>query len=258
MSADPEIDRTFGQQAVAPDERRARIRQVFEVVAPRYDLMNDLMSLGIHRLWKRRLVRMAAPAPGQVIVDLAGGTGDVAARMAAPDRLVAVCDPSVPMMRAGRARADARLAQVRWLAGSGERLPLADASVDTLTIAFGIRNVTRIEQALAEVQRVLKPGGRFLCLEFSTPHALVRPFYNLFSFTVIPRLGAWVARAPEAYTYLVESIRRFPDQQAFGALVAQAGFADVRHRNLSFGIACIHVGTKPRAATMHGVNATPP
>ncbi|HET9820966.1 MAG TPA: class I SAM-dependent methyltransferase [Burkholderiaceae bacterium] len=239
-----ELSRTFGYQTVDETERERRIRRVFSAVASRYDLMNDLMSLGIHRLWKRTLARLAAPRAGQVIVDLAGGTGDVAARLAAPDRLVTVVDPSVPMMAAGRGRGTPALAHVRWIAGTAERLPLPDASVDTLTIAFGIRNVTRLDDALVEILRVLKPGGRFLCLEFSTPHALIRPLYNLFSFTVIPRLGAWVARAPEAYAYLVESIRRFPDQRAFQALIERAGFRDVHYRNLSLGIAAIHVGTK--------------
>ncbi|MDP1900277.1 MAG: class I SAM-dependent methyltransferase [Rubrivivax sp.] len=234
---------TFGYQAVEEQEREQRIRRVFVAVARRYDLMNDVLSLGVHRLWKRTLVHMAAPAAGQHIVDLAGGTGDVASRMAAADRLVTVCDPSVSMMQAGRLR---QHRHVHWLAGTGEHMPLASGSVDTVTIAFGIRNVTRIEDALAEVLRVLKPGGRFLCLEFSTPAAPVRPLYNLFSFKVIPRLGALIASAPEAYTYLVESIRRFPDQRAFKALIEQAGFADVRWRNLSFGIACIHVGVKAR------------
>jgi len=243
-----DLSRTFGKQSVDEAERERRIRRVFGAVAPRYDLMNDLMSLGIHRLWKRRFARLAAPRAGQTIVDLAGGTGDVAALMAAPDRLVMVCDPSVPMMDAGRARADAALTHVRWLAGTGEQLPLADASVDTLTVAFGIRNVTRLEDALAEALRVLRPGGRFLCLEFSTPHALVRPFYDLFSFLVIPRLGAWVARAPEAYQYLIESIRRFPDQRAFAGLIQRVGFTDVTYDNLSLGIACIHVGCKPMPA----------
>jgi demethylmenaquinone methyltransferase/2-methoxy-6-polyprenyl-1,4-benzoquinol methylase len=237
-----ELSRTFGKQTVDEAERERRIRRVFEAVAARYDLMNDLMSMGIHRLWKRTLVRMAAPAPGQFIVDLAGGTGDVAALMAAPDRRVTVCDPSLPMMEVGRARGHAN---VEWLEGTGERIPLPDASVDTITIAFGIRNVTRVEDALAEALRVLRPGGRFLCLEFSRPYAPVRPFYDLFSFVVIPRLGAWIARAPEAYGYLVESIRRFPDQRAFKSMMEQAGFAEVHYRNLSFGIACIHVGTRP-------------
>ena len=240
-----DLSRTFGKQSVDEQERERRIRRVFEAVAARYDLMNDLMSMGIHRLWKRSLVRMAAPAPGQCIVDLAGGTGDVAALMAAPDRQVTVCDPSLAMMQVGRARGHLH---VQWLEGTGENMPLPPASVDTVTIAFGIRNVTRIEDALAEVLRVLKPGGRFLCLEFSTPYAPVRPFYNLFSFAVIPRLGAWIAQAPEAYSYLVESIRRFPDQRAFKVMIEQAGFADVAYRNLSFGIACIHSGTRPLPA----------
>jgi demethylmenaquinone methyltransferase/2-methoxy-6-polyprenyl-1,4-benzoquinol methylase len=240
-----DLSQTFGRDQVDPAERERRIRRVFEAVARRYDLMNDLMSLGIHRWWKRRLAALAAPAPAQVIVDLAGGTGDVAARMAGPDREVIVVDPSEPMMEVGRARGHAH---VQWRVGTGERMPFADASVDTVTIAFGIRNVTRIEAALAEVRRVLRPGGRFLCLEFSRPYAPIRPFYDLFSFAVIPRLGAWVARSPEAYEYLVESIRRFPDQRAFAALIERAGFADVHYRNLSFGIACIHIGTRPQGA----------
>ncbi|WP_119286579.1 class I SAM-dependent methyltransferase [Azohydromonas sediminis] len=240
-----DLSRTFGRHDVDAREREQRIRRVFEAVARRYDLMNDLMSLGIHRLWKRTLVRMARPQARQVIVDLAGGTGDVAARMAGPDRLVAVCDPSLAMMQVGRDRGHPH---VLWLAGTAEGMPLPDASVDTLTIAFGIRNVTHLDAALAEALRVLKPGGRFLCLEFSTPWAPVRPFYNLFSFAVIPRLGAWIARSPEAYRYLVESIRRFPDQRTFQSLIARAGFTDVHYRDLSFGIACIHVGTRAGGA----------
>jgi demethylmenaquinone methyltransferase/2-methoxy-6-polyprenyl-1,4-benzoquinol methylase len=236
-----DLSRSFGYQSVDPAERERRIRRVFDTVAPRYDLMNDLMSMGTHRLWKRAFARMAAPRAGQVIVDLAGGTGDIAALMAGPDRLVAVCDPSVAMMRAGQQRGRDALA---WIAGAGERLPFATGSVDTLTISFGIRNVTDMPAALAEIRRVLKPGGRFLCLEFSKAWAPIRPFYNAFSFTVIPRLGAWVARAPEAYNYLIESIRRFPDQEEMKAIMERAGFADVRYRNLTFGIACIHIGAK--------------
>jgi demethylmenaquinone methyltransferase/2-methoxy-6-polyprenyl-1,4-benzoquinol methylase len=236
------LSKTFGYQAVDEVERQRRVREVFEAVATRYDRMNDVMSFGIHRLWKRRLVAWAAPRAGQHIVDLAGGTGDVAALMAGADRQVTVIDPSVPMMDVGRARG---LAHVQWQVGAAEDLPLADASVDTLTIAFGIRNVTRIDTALAEALRVLKPGGRFLCLEFSTPAAWLRPLYNLYSFAVIPRLGAWVARSPQAYSYLVESIRRFPDQRAFQRMMEGAGFTGVRFHNLSFGIACIHMGTRP-------------
>ena len=236
-----ELSRSFGYQEVDPAERERRIRRVFDTVAPRYDLMNDLMSMGTHRLWKRAFARMAAPRAGQVIVDLAGGTGDIAALMAGPDRIVAVCDPSVAMMEAGRQHGRGALV---WLAGAAERLPFASGAVDTLTISFGIRNVTDMPAALAEIRRVLKPGGRFLCLEFSKAWAPIRPFYNLFSYTVIPRLGAWVARAPEAYNYLIESIRRFPDQEEMKAIMERAGFAEVRYRNLTFGIACIHVGTK--------------
>ncbi|BCB26254.1 ubiquinone/menaquinone biosynthesis C-methyltransferase UbiE [Sulfurimicrobium lacus] len=237
-----DLSRTFGYQSVAEDERTRRIRRVFSSVAPRYDLMNDLMSMGIHRLWKRSLARQAAALPGQVVVDLAGGTGDVAALMAGKGAQVMVCDPSLAMMNAGRAD---KPSAVMWLAGTGERIPLAAGSVDTVTIAFGIRNVTSLENAMKEVLRVLKPGGRFLCLEFSRPWAPIKPFYDVFSFTVIPRLGAWIARDPEAYTYLVESIRRFPDQEEMRGIMEQAGFAQVRYRNLSFGIACLHSGVKP-------------
>lgn len=242
MSTD--LSRSFGNQAVDAAEREARIRRVFEAVARRYDLLNDLMSLGIHRWWKRVLVRRAAPRAGQVIVDLAGGTGDVAARMAGPDRSVTVIDPSEPMMAVGRARGHAH---VQWRVGAAEALPLDDASVDTLTIAFGIRNVTHLDAALAEIHRVLRPGGRFLCLEFSTPARWLRPFYDAFSHLVIPRLGAWVANSPEAYTYLVESIRRFPDQRSFATHIAQAGFEPVSWHDLSFGIASIHEGVRPSA-----------
>ena len=235
------LSHSFGDQAVAPQEREQLIRRVFSRVAPRYDLMNDLMSMGIHRLWKRRFARMVKAHPTGVVVDLAGGTGDIAALLAAPGRTVLVCDPSREMMRVGQGR---NLEGVSWLAGVGEAIPVADASVDALTIAFGIRNVTRMDAALAEIHRVLRPGGRFYCLEFSKPAAPIRPFYEFFNRTVIPRLGAWVSRNPEAYRYLIESIRRFPDQQEMKQLIETAGFTDVRWRNLSFGIACIHEGVR--------------
>ncbi len=237
MSGD--LSHSFGARQVAPDERQRLIRRVFTVVAGRYDLMNDLMSFGIHRLWKRVLAAAAAPRAGQVIVDLAGGTGDVARLLAGPDRRVILCDPSTAMMaQAGAA------AHITRLAGAGEAIPLADGSVDTMTISFGIRNVTHMPTALAEVVRVLKPGGRFLCLEFSRPAGWLKPFYDLYSALVIPRLGALVAGAPEAYQYLVDSIRRFPDQREMAVLLEQAGLQQVTWRNLSFGIACLHVGVK--------------
>lgn len=239
----PALDRSFGRQQVASDERRTRIRDVFAAVAPRYDLMNDLMSLGIHRLWKRTLRRRCADVAGQV-VDLAGGTGDIARLLLRHDRQVVVCDPGIEMMKVGAGRA----APIRWIAGEAEALPFRDASVDLLTISFGIRNVTKLAAALDEIHRVLKPGGRFVCLEFSRPQRWLAPFYDFYSWLVIPRLGAAVACAPIAYQYLVESIRRFPDQREFAAHLAAAGFAKVRWENLSFGIACLHFGEKQRSS----------
>lgn len=234
-------DTSFGFRTVAPDERRARICRVFTGVAPRYDLMNDLMSFGLHRLWKRWLIEAVAPKPGEFLVDLAGGTGDVGAGLAGPDRCVTVCDPSVAMMEEGRKRA---LAHVQWVAGEAESLPFSENALDSVTISFGIRNVTRLRDALVEMHRVLKPGGRLFCLEFSKPHAWLAPFYRVFSFQVIPRLGALVAQQPEAYAYLVELIRRFPDQQELAALFREAGFTRVNYKNFSFGIVCLHIGYK--------------
>jgi demethylmenaquinone methyltransferase/2-methoxy-6-polyprenyl-1,4-benzoquinol methylase len=245
MQTEPAIDRSFGSQSVSSDERRARIRLVFDAVAPRYDLMNDLMSFGIHRLWKRTLARRVASSVGRV-VDLAGGTGDVARLLRSSQRQVLVLDPSLAMMQVGRQRP--RSEGLQWLAGEAEQLPLPDTSVDLLTVSFGLRNATQLAHALSEVRRVLKPGGRFVCLEFSQPARWLAPFYNLYSFFVIPRLGAAVAGEPQAYQYLVESIRRFPDQAGFATLMQQAGLCDVHWENLSFGIACLHFGTRPHEA----------
>ncbi|MEE4172768.1 MAG: class I SAM-dependent methyltransferase [Xanthomonadales bacterium] len=232
-----DIDESFGDEAVSPEERQQRIRDLFNRVARRYDLMNDMMSFGIHRAWKRSFVR-DLPDSG-LFVDLAGGTGDVAVLAAKqPARQVVVCDPSIEMMEVGRDRhAEAPLA---WVAGEGEHLPFPTGSVSALTVAFGLRNVTHLRRALAEAHRVLKPNGIFACLEFSRPLAGFRPFYDAYSYWVIPRLGAWVAAEPAAYQYLVESIRRFPDQEAFARLLREAGFKDVSYRNVSLGIACIH------------------
>lgn len=234
------IDESFGRQRVSADERKSRIRRVFEAVAPRYDLMNDLMSFGIHRLWKRTLARRCSDVIGTA-VDLAGGTGDVARLLVSDARRVVVCDPSCAMMNAGRRRGGT----LEWLAGEAEALPFADASVDLLTVSFGLRNATKLEAALAEIHRVLKPGGRFVCLEFSRPYWWFAPFYDLYSYLVIPRLGAAVARNSEAYQYLVDSIRRFPDQRGFAALMEKAGFTGVHWGNVSFGIACLHFGEVP-------------
>jgi len=234
---------TFGRADVAPDTRRAMIRATFEGVAPRYDLMNDLMSLGIHRGWKDRLAGLAAARPGETALDLAGGTGDVAFRLARAGASVTVVDPSAAMMSVGRARPDG--GRVGWVEAEAERLPFPDAHADLVTIAFGIRNVTRLDAALAEIHRVLKPGGRFLCLEFSRARWWLRPFYAAWSRTAIPVLGTLVSGRTEAYRYLVESIGRFPDQPSFAAHVRAAGFTDVAWDDLSFGIAAIHRGRKP-------------
>ncbi len=236
------LDESFGRQRVGADERKSRIRRVFEAVAPRYDLMNDLMSFGIHRLWKRTLARRCRDAEGTA-VDLAGGTGDVARLLVSDRRRVVVCDPSRAMMSEGRRRGGGAIA---WLGGEAEALPFADRSVDLLTVSFGLRNATKLEAALVEARRVLKPGGRFVCLEFSRPEWWFAPFYDVYSYLVIPRLGAAVARNAEAYQYLVDSIRRFPDQRGFAELMTKAGFANVHWENVSFGIACLHFGEAPR------------
>ncbi|MFC1672583.1 bifunctional demethylmenaquinone methyltransferase/2-methoxy-6-polyprenyl-1,4-benzoquinol methylase UbiE [Pseudomonadota bacterium] len=222
-------------------QHRANIQAMFELVAPRYDLMNDLMSMGTHRLWKRRFANMAPKREATVAVDLAGGTGDIAALLAKRGWQVTVCDPSPGMMQAGRPYQDASIA---WVAGVGEQLPFATNSVDLLTVSFGLRNMTQPQQALDEVLRILKPGGTFLCLEFSTAQGWLRPFYDWYSEHVIPRLGAMVAGRREAYRYLVDSIREFPSQETLKAQMEEVGFQAVTYHNLSFGIAAIHSGTK--------------
>ncbi|RMG28501.1 MAG: class I SAM-dependent methyltransferase [Gammaproteobacteria bacterium] len=233
----------FGRRRVDPEERTRLIRDVFRRVAPRYDLMNDLMSLGIHRYWKRVLVHEAEHAAPRRVLDLAGGTGDVAWKLARGDRAVDVCDPSLPMMQVGRRRGPAN--RIGWVGGCGERLPFRDQAFDLVTIAFGIRNVTHLDVTLQEIRRVLRPGGRLLCLEFSRPAPWLAPFYDLYSRLVIPRLGAWVSRNPDAYLYLIDSIRAFPDQETLAEHFRAAGFTGVRYHNLSFGIACIHQGVRP-------------
>lgn len=236
---------SFGAQLVAPAQRRQRVRAMFERIAPRYDLMNDLMSFGIHRLWKRQALWGVDPRPGQLVVDLAGGTGDMARRLAARGCTVLVCDPVLGMMRCGRSSASPAIG---WIAAVGESLPLCDASVDAVVMAFGLRNMTSPLAALAEIRRVLRPGGRLVCLEFSRPHPVVAPFYAVFSRAVIPALGSVIAGDTQAYRYLIESIRRFPSQDAVAARMREAGFDEVRYRNVSFGIGCIHLASSGPAA----------
>lgn len=219
---------------------RQNIQDMFDLVAPRYDLMNDLMSMGTHRLWKRRFARMAGIGGG-LAIDLAGGTGDIARLLIRQGWQVMVCDPSEAMMRAGQRRG---IGATAWVSGTGENLPFEGDSVDLLTVSFGLRNMTDPQAALGEMLRVLKPGGRMLCLEFSTAASWLRPFYDWYSLHIIPRLGAAVAGRREAYQYLVDSIRAFPDQETLKSEIEDAGFQNVRYQNLSFGIAAIHQGTK--------------
>ncbi len=233
----------FGFRTVAAAEKAGLVRGVFTRVAPRYDLMNDLMSLGVHRLWKRAFVDRLAPRPGMRLLDVAGGTGDIAFAAAARGAGVMVCDLTESMVRVGRQRAAGRPGSERidWLVGDAECLPVASASLDAYTIAFGLRNVTRIDAALAEARRVLRPGGRFLCLEFSRVAVPgLASLYDAYSFRLLPRLGEVVAGDRGAYEYLVESIRRFPDQQALAGRIAAAGLEQVQVRDLSGGIAAIH------------------
>jgi demethylmenaquinone methyltransferase/2-methoxy-6-polyprenyl-1,4-benzoquinol methylase len=241
---------SFGYQQVRPEDKASLVGSVFERVAGRYDLMNDLMSGGVHRLWKSAMIDWLAPRPGLRLLDVAGGTGDIVfrvldrlARKGGPAPQITVCDINPAMLAVGRDRAiDHNLiAPIAWLCADAEALPVADRSVDAYTIAFGIRNVTRIERALVEARRVLRPGGRFLCLEFSQLQLdSLRPLYDRYSFTVVPWLGEQVADDRAAYQYLVESIRRFPDQANFAGMIEQAGLERVRYRNLSGGIAALH------------------
>jgi demethylmenaquinone methyltransferase/2-methoxy-6-polyprenyl-1,4-benzoquinol methylase len=244
----PEAETDFGFRRVPEAAKAPLVRGVFDSVAARYDLMNDLMSGGIHRRWKAEMIAWLAPRPGQVLLDVAGGTGDIAGRALkrldpAKGGSVVVCDINRQMLELGRARAidDGILAGIEWVCGDAEALPVADRSVDLYTIAFGLRNVTRIERALSEARRVLKPGGRFLCLEFAPAVGpWLTPFYDIYSFRVLPVIGQLVAGDREAYDYLVESIRRFPAQDVLCELIEAAGLEQVRYRNLTGGIAALH------------------
>jgi demethylmenaquinone methyltransferase/2-methoxy-6-polyprenyl-1,4-benzoquinol methylase len=234
----------FGFRSVPEDEKAGLVRQVFDSVAPRYDLMNDLMSAGVHRLWKDAMVSWLAPRPHMALLDVGGGTGDVALRLLENGgEHVTVVDINHDMIRAGRDRAidKGRLGSIDWVVGDAEALPVSDGSIDAYTIAFCIRNVTRIPAALAEARRVLKPGGRFLCLEFSqVVLPVLDKIYDAYSFNVLPTLGGMIAGDREAYRYLAESIRRFPAQAAFARMIGEAGLDQVKVRNLSGGIAALH------------------
>ncbi|MTI08930.1 bifunctional demethylmenaquinone methyltransferase/2-methoxy-6-polyprenyl-1,4-benzoquinol methylase UbiE [Curvivirga aplysinae] len=239
---------SFGFTDVTADEKPELVQGVFESVAKNYDIMNDLMSAGVHRLWKNTLMDMIKPRADQHLLDVAGGTGDIAFRfMQNGGGHVTVCDLTEGMVRVGRDRAidQAILDGIDWTVGNAEDLPMPSSSVDVYTIAFGLRNVPRTLQALREAYRVLKPGGRFFCLEFSK--VIIPGFdkmYDEYSFKLLPKIGEVVAKDRESYVYLVESIRRFPDQETLKGLMREAGFDQVKHRNLSGGIAAIHSGWK--------------
>lgn len=239
----------FGYRDVPESEKAGMVHGVFSKVASKYDVMNDLMSVGIHRVWKDAMMDWLAPRPGQRLLDVAGGTGDVSFRFLkrANGGSAVVCDMTEQMLIEGRKRAEAeKMADsLDWVVGDAMALPFESNSFDTYTISFGIRNVTRIRDALAEAYRVLKPGGRLMVLEFShIPNDLMQKAYDLYSFNVIPVLGQIVAGDRDSYQYLVESIRKFPDQETFATMIRQAGFGQVKYRNLSLGIAALHSGWK--------------
>lgn len=243
---------TFGYRDVDPREKPGLVRGVFDRVASRYDLMNDVMSVGVHRLWKDAAAARLNPQPGETIVDCAGGTGDMARRFAdlarrarerrgGADARILVIDYNAEMIAAGRERG--LEPEIDWAVGDAQRLPLPDACADAYVISFGIRNVTDIPTALREARRVLKPGGRFLCLEFSRPPApALARLYDAYSFRIIPFMGEKIAGDRDSYQYLVESIRRFPDQRTFQSMIEAAGFGRAGYTNFTGGVAALHHG----------------
>ena len=237
---------SFGYQEVAPEEKTRRVGAVFSNVARRYDLMNDAMSAGMHRLWKDRFVRRVKPRAGEHILDMAGGTGDIAFRLAAGGAHVTVADINAQMLEVGMSRAQARaLDTLVWTEANAERLTFPDRFFDAYTIAFGIRNVTDIPAALREAHRVLKRGGRFYCLEFSTTlWPGFAELYDFYSHRVVPQIGRIVAQDEDSYRYLVESIRRFPDMPTFERMIGEAGFAQTKVEPLLGGLVAIHSGWK--------------
>jgi len=247
MAGDPKTA-SFGFRDVPESEKEGLVHEVFSSVAHNYDLMNDLMSAGVHRLWKDAMVEWLNPRGGWKVLDVAGGTGDIAfriadfARMRGGEAAITVCDINADMLTEGRARAEERGERnIEWVCGDAEALPVPDSSMDAYTIAFGIRNVTHVERALTEARRVLKPGGRFLCLEFSRVEVPgLDALYDSYSFSMLPKLGEWVAKDAESYRYLAESIRRFPPQAKFAKMIAAAGLSNVKVRNMTGGIAAMH------------------
>ena len=246
----PEDTVDFGYQDVPPSEKTEKVRAVFHSVAERYDVMNDVLSLGVHRLWKRFFVRRTQVRPGEQVLDLAAGTGDIAALLlpkVRPQGRVVLLDINAAMLECGRDRLidKGHTQGLEYVQADAESLPFPDQSFDCVTMAFGLRNVTHKEAALQAIQRVLKPGGRFFVLEFSQPvSAALRALYDPYSLYIVPQLGAMVSGDAASYRYLVESIRRHPDQETLQKMVADAGFDDTGYLNLSAGIVAIHWGYK--------------
>jgi len=239
----------FGFETVREDEKAGRVQGVFTSVASKYDIMNDVMSVGIHRIWKEAMMDWLAPRAGQKLLDVAGGTGDISFKFLgrAGSGHATVCDITESMLVAGRKRAEAESmsASLDWVVGDAMALPFPDNSFDVYTISFGIRNVTRPQEALNEAYRVLRPGGRLMVLEFSQlPNPMMQAAYDAYSFNVIPQMGQLIAGDRESYQYLVESIRKFPDQETFLEMIKLAGFGNAKYRNLSLGIAALHSGWK--------------
>ena len=239
----------FGNKNIPKELKSQMVGEVFNSVAQKYDLMNDVMSLGVHRIWKTALIDWLSPRNGQKLLDVAGGTGDIAFRFLkrAPKSKVTVLDMTEKMLLEGKSRAEAHEfnENIDWICADAMRLPFKDHSFDAYTISFGIRNVTDIKVALTEAFRVLKPGGRLLVLEFSQiPISKLRKLYDLYSFKAIPRMGKIIAGDSDSYQYLVESIRKFPNQEEFLKLLQAAGFENTKYRNLSLGIAALHSGWK--------------
>ncbi|CUH84345.1 bifunctional demethylmenaquinone methyltransferase/2-methoxy-6-polyprenyl-1,4-benzoquinol methylase UbiE [Thalassovita mediterranea] len=249
MTQNSENTTHFGFETVPESEKAGRVQGVFGSVASKYDVMNDAMSMGIHRIWKDAMMDWIAPRPGTKLLDVAGGTGDISFRYLkrAGYGHATVCDLTEPMLVEGRKRAEAdQMADsLDWVTGDAMALPFPDNTFDTYTISFGIRNVTRPQEALNEAYRVLKPGGRLMVLEFSQiPNDMMQKVYDLYSFNIIPKMGQVIAGDSDSYQYLVESIRKFPDQDTFLGMVKQAGFENAKYRNLTMGIACLHSGWK--------------
>ncbi len=248
-SSENESTTHFGYKTVREEEKAGLVKGVFNSVADKYDIMNDAMSMGVHRVWKNSLIDSLNPRKKMHLLDMAGGTGDIAFRFldASPNSTVTVCDINAEMLRVGRDRAEEKgyADRSEFVCGDAMKLPFEDRSMDAYTIAFGIRNVTRIDEAIAEAYRVLKPGGRFFCLEFSPQVVpVLQKAYDTYSFNAIPWMGSKITGDRESYQYFVESIRRFPVPDRFEAMIAEAGFSRVAKRSMSAGIAYIHSGVR--------------